>query len=134
MNTLPEFPPRGGGPSTQHPTSELPRRGQPVERPDVDDDLPKRGKPATESKTPPRRPATPTHHVNGCLPVAHYTTEYWAKFTWKVLAHGLKQTKEFIPWPDTRRLWRAHLTPERADFLEKFLPAAPCIGRRPSEN
>ena len=54
--------------------------------------------------------------------LAHYTTEYWAKFTWKVLAHGLKQTKQFIPWPDTRRLWRAHLTPQRADFLEQFLP------------
>jgi hypothetical protein len=36
--------------------------------------------------------------------------------------HGLKRTKQFIPWPDTRRLWRPHLTPERADFLETFLP------------
>jgi DNA repair photolyase len=54
--------------------------------------------------------------------LAHYTTECWAEFTWKVLAHGLKQTKQFIPWPDTRRLWRAHLTPEQADFLEQFLP------------
>jgi DNA repair photolyase len=54
--------------------------------------------------------------------LANYTTEYWAKFTWKVLAHGLKQTKQFIPWPDTRRLWRSHLAPERADFLERFLP------------
>ena len=54
--------------------------------------------------------------------LAHYTAEYWAKFTWRVLEHGLKQTKQFIPWPDTRRLWRPHLTQQRADFLEKFLP------------
>lgn len=54
--------------------------------------------------------------------LAHYTTECWAKFTLKVLAHGLKQTKQFIPWPDTGRLWRKHLSPEQAAFLEGFLP------------
>jgi hypothetical protein len=54
--------------------------------------------------------------------LANYTSEYWAKFTWAVLAYGLKCVKQFIPWPDTRRLWRAHLTPERANFLEQFLP------------
>lgn len=54
--------------------------------------------------------------------LAHYTSEYWAKFTWRVLEHGLTRTKQFIPWPDTGRLWRPHLTPERADSLERFLP------------
>ena len=60
--------------------------------------------------------------------LAHYTSEYWAKFTLKVLEHGLKQTKQFIPWPDTRRLWRSHLTPERADFLDQFLPSRELAG------
>ena len=54
--------------------------------------------------------------------LAHYTTECWAEFTLKVLAHGLKQTKQFIPWPDKRRLWRPYLTPEQSDFLERIPP------------
>jgi DNA repair photolyase len=51
-----------------------------------------------------------------------YTNECWSQFTWDVLAHGLTHTKKFIPWPDTRRLWRSHLSQERADLLESFLP------------
>jgi hypothetical protein len=51
-----------------------------------------------------------------------YTHEYWAKFTWKVLAHGVQRTRRFIPWPDTRRWWKKYLSEERSSFLEKYLP------------
>jgi DNA repair photolyase len=54
--------------------------------------------------------------------VANYSPEHWAKFTWKVLAQGFEQADQFIPWPDTRRLWRKHLPIESRDFLERFLP------------
>jgi DNA repair photolyase len=56
------------------------------------------------------------------LRLTGYSGEYWAKFTWKVLRHGVQRSKRFIPWPDTQRFWRAHLSDEHADFLEKFLP------------
>jgi len=58
MNPKPEtnvYPPRRGGSTAPTPASGYPRRGQPVERPNVDDP-PKRGERATESNTPPRRP------------------------------------------------------------------------------
>lgn len=54
--------------------------------------------------------------------LAKYSAEHWAKFTWKVLAHGLKRSPQFIPWPDTRRMWRKHLPVTRVNFLESFLP------------
>ena len=51
-----------------------------------------------------------------------YSTDYWSKFTWKVLKHGLNRSRRFIPWPDTRGQWRAHLSPDRIRFLDRFLP------------
>ena len=54
--------------------------------------------------------------------LAGYSQEYWAKFTWKVLAHGLERAAQFVPWPDTRRSWKKHLPVERGNFLERFLP------------
>lgn len=51
-----------------------------------------------------------------------YSLQYWAKFTWKVLTHGVDQSTVFIPWPDTRRIWRPHLSEEHANFLESYLP------------
>lgn len=54
--------------------------------------------------------------------LARYSNAEWAKFTLKVLTHGVGRSAQFIPWPDTRRLWRAHLQPEQADYLENFLP------------
>jgi DNA repair photolyase len=52
-----------------------------------------------------------------------YSNAQWAKFTLTTLTHGTQYSTSFIPWPDTRRLWRPHLQPERADYLETFLPA-----------
>jgi len=54
--------------------------------------------------------------------LAQYSPEYWSKFTWKVLKHGITRSRRFIPWPDTQRLWRAHLPPDRITFLDRFLP------------
>lgn len=54
--------------------------------------------------------------------LASYSNEHWAKFTLKVLTHGLRRTTRFIPWPDTGRFWRPHLAQEHAAFLETFLP------------
>jgi DNA repair photolyase len=54
--------------------------------------------------------------------LAQYSPEYWSKFTWKVLKHGITRSRRFIPWPDTQRLWRAHLPPDRVTFLDRFLP------------
>jgi DNA repair photolyase len=51
-----------------------------------------------------------------------YSSSLWAKFTLKVLCHGIGCSSRFIPWPDTRRLWRSHLHPEEADYLDNFLP------------
>jgi len=52
-----------------------------------------------------------------------YSNAQWAKFTLKVLTHGIGRSTRFIPWPDTRRFWRPHLAQEHADFLETFLPS-----------
>lgn len=52
----------------------------------------------------------------------HYTAEYWANFTWKILAFGLKQSDRFIPWPDTQRFWKTHLNSDQAKFLDAYLP------------
>jgi DNA repair photolyase len=54
--------------------------------------------------------------------LSDYSSEHWAKFTWSVLAHGLERAAQFIPWPDTRRAWRKHLSSEDAGFLDRFLP------------
>jgi len=54
--------------------------------------------------------------------LTHYSPENWSTFTWKVLKHGLTRSRRFIPWPDTQRLWRAHLPPDRITFLDRFLP------------
>jgi DNA repair photolyase len=51
-----------------------------------------------------------------------YSAQHWSKFTWTVLKHGLARSRRFIPWPDTQRQWRAHLSPERVTFLDRFLP------------
>jgi DNA repair photolyase len=56
--------------------------------------------------------------------LTNYSSEHWAKFTWKVLAHGLQRASQFIPWPDTRRAWRKHLSNEDAGFLDTYLPRA----------
>jgi len=52
----------------------------------------------------------------------NYSAEYWAKFTWKVLSFGLKRNARFIPWPDTQRFWKTHLSPKQTAFLDKYLP------------
>jgi DNA repair photolyase len=57
--------------------------------------------------------------------LAGYSAEYWAKFTYKVLIHGIRRSKRFIAWPDTQRLWAKHLSPEQTSYLEKFLPPLP---------
>lgn len=51
-----------------------------------------------------------------------YTSVSWANFTFKTLSHGAQQTADFIPWPDTQRFWRSHLTNKQRNFLESFLP------------
>jgi DNA repair photolyase len=58
--------------------------------------------------------------------LAEYSAESWSKFTWNVLKHGFASSNQFIPWPDTRRQWRAHLPDESVSFLDRFLPA-PCL-------
>jgi len=57
-----------------------------------------------------------------CVSLTHYSPENWSTFTWKVLKHGLTRSRRFIPWPDTQRLWRAHLPLDRITFLDRFLP------------
>jgi DNA repair photolyase len=54
--------------------------------------------------------------------LAGYSNSEWAKFTFEVLTHGIGRSTQFIPWPDTRRLWRPHLQQGQADYLETFLP------------
>ena len=63
MSTDPDFLPRRGGSNTQQPASGYPRRGHPVDQPDVDDDVSKRGTPATVPTAPPRRPAIASRDV-----------------------------------------------------------------------
>ena len=67
------------------------------------------------------RPAYPEYAER----LAGYSAEYWARFTYKVLIHGIRRTKRFIAWPDTQRLWAKHLSPEQTSYLEKFLPPLP---------
>jgi hypothetical protein len=57
-----------------------------------------------------------------CVSPTHYSPENWSTFTWKVLKHGLTRSRRFSPWPDTQRLWRAHLPLDRITFLDRFLP------------
>ena len=57
-----------------------------------------------------------------CVSLTHYSPENWSTFRWKVLKHGLTRNRRFIPWPDTQRLWRAHLPLDRITFLDRFLP------------
>jgi DNA repair photolyase len=59
-------------------------------------------------------------HYAACL--SEYSIDYWSKFTWRVLRHGLSRSRRFIPWPDTQRHWRAHLSQDRVTFLDRFLP------------
>jgi len=54
--------------------------------------------------------------------LALYSPASWSKFTWSVLKHGFRRTRRFIPWPDTQRHWRSHLSSEHAAFLNQFLP------------
>lgn len=51
-----------------------------------------------------------------------YAPASWAQFTWKVLSFGLKRNTRFIPWPDTQRFWKTHLTAEQTAFLSSYLP------------
>lgn len=51
-----------------------------------------------------------------------YEPASWAQFTWKVLSFGLKRNTRFIPWPDTQRFWKTHLTAEQTAFLNNYLP------------
>lgn len=52
----------------------------------------------------------------------NYSAKYWAQFTWKVLSFGMKRNTRFIPWPDTQRFWKTHLTVEQTAFLDRYLP------------
>jgi DNA repair photolyase len=52
-----------------------------------------------------------------------YSAESWAKFTWEMLDYGRARSSLFIPWPDSKRAWRKHVTSEQSQFLEEFLPA-----------
>lgn len=54
----------------------------------------------------------------------NYSPKYWAQFTWKVLSFGLKRNARFIPWPDTQRFWKTHLTSDQTAFLDHYLPPA----------
>jgi DNA repair photolyase len=56
--------------------------------------------------------------------LAEYSPEYWSRFTWTVMKHGLTRSRRFIPWPDTQRQWRTHLPPDSVTFLDRFLPPA----------
>lgn len=51
-----------------------------------------------------------------------YSNPHWAKFTSGVLTAGMQRSPRFVPWPDTRRFWRPHLSLQDAAFLERFLP------------
>ncbi len=51
-----------------------------------------------------------------------YGPPAWAWFTVRTLRMGLRRTRRFIPWPDTRCLWRSHLPERENRFLERFLP------------
>jgi DNA repair photolyase len=52
-----------------------------------------------------------------------YSVASWAKFTWEMLDYGRTRSSLFIPWPDSKRTWRKHVTSEQSRFLEEFLPA-----------
>jgi len=59
------------------------------------------------------------HHA---VTIGNYSAARWASFTWHMLEYGYKKAEQFVPWPDSRRGWRKHLTIEQADFLDGFLP------------
>jgi DNA repair photolyase len=54
--------------------------------------------------------------------LANYSGQRWADFTWQTLSYGLRRSRRFVPWPDTRRMWSKHLPDKRSEFLEQFLP------------
>ncbi len=51
-----------------------------------------------------------------------YSSESWANFTWEVLDYGHTRSPLFIPWPDSKRGWRKHVSESQALFLDVFLP------------
>lgn len=55
--------------------------------------------------------------------VSAYSTENWANFTWEIMDYGYTRSSLFVPWPDSRRSWRKHISPEQSRFLDAFLPA-----------
>ena len=68
------------------------------------------------------REALTKSHPAEAARLQHYTAEYWAKFTWKVLSFGLTQNERFIPWPDTQRFWKKYLDVAQTQFLDAYLP------------
>ena len=69
------------------------------------------------------RKALAKNYPNLAEDMTNYSAKYWAKFTFKVLSQGIKLTERFIPWPDTQRLWRSHLSTKDTKFLETYLPS-----------
>lgn len=57
-----------------------------------------------------------------------YSPERWASFTWEIMDYGHRRSPVFIPWPDAKRGWRKHLSNERTNFLDNFLPLGEFIG------
>ena len=68
--------------------------------------------------------ALETSHPAAAAVLAGYCPERWAQFTYQILHAGVKMSPQFVPWPDTRRSWRRHLTAEQVAFLDQYLPTA----------
>lgn len=62
------------------------------------------------------------HNLDYANQLSTYGSIEWAQFTYRMLHYGNKQSVNFIPWPDTRRLWKSHLKAKESKFLDAFLP------------
>lgn len=59
------------------------------------------------------------HYAKSLL---QYSPERWSEFTWSVLDYGRTRLPIFVPWPDSKRGWRKHISSEQTLFLDRFLP------------
>jgi len=51
-----------------------------------------------------------------------YSSERWAAQTARILLHGRRSSRAFVPWPDTGRGWAKSLPAHSARALTQFLP------------
>jgi DNA repair photolyase len=68
------------------------------------------------------RQALADHYPHYARSVSAYSPKSWADFTWKMLDYGHRRSSLFIPWPDSKRGWRKHVSESQALFLDVFLP------------